>query len=100
VLAGYNYPGHPWLGIGMMVVFTTSLSLIFAWLRFRSGSIWPSTLAHAALNGQAGFALILLSHADPLVGAPIGIIGVLPMLAFGSWLAATGRLRPTRGAEI
>ncbi|MBV9259525.1 MAG: CPBP family intramembrane metalloprotease [Ktedonobacteraceae bacterium] len=100
VLAGYNYPGHPWLGIGMMVVFTTSLSLIFAWLRFRSGSIWPSTLAHAALNGQAGFALILLSHADPLIGAPIGIIGVLPMLAFGGWLAATGRLRPTRGAEI
>lgn len=94
VLAGYNYPGHPWLGILMMVVFTTSLSLIFAWLRFRSGSVWPSTLAHAAVNGQAGFATILLSHADSLIAAPIGIIGVLPMLAFGIWLAATGRLKP------
>jgi membrane protease YdiL (CAAX protease family) len=97
VLAGYNYPGHPWLGILMMVVFTTSLSLIFAWLRFRSGSVWPSTLAHAAINGQAGFASIFLSHADSLVAAPIGIIGLLPMLAFGIWLAATGRLKPVRG---
>ncbi len=96
VLAGYNYPGHPWLGILMMVVFTISLSFIFAWLRFRSGSVWPSTLAHAAVNGQAGFATILLSHADPLIAAPIGIIGVLPMLAFGIWLAATGRLKQGR----
>jgi membrane protease YdiL (CAAX protease family) len=96
VLTGYNYPGHPWLGVGMMVVFTISLSLIFAWLRFRSGSVWPSTLAHAAMNGQVGFASIFLSHADSLVAAPIGIIGLLPMLAFGIWLAATGRLHPTQ----
>jgi membrane protease YdiL (CAAX protease family) len=97
VLAGYNYPGHPWLGVGMLVVFTTSLSLIFAWLRFRSGSVWPTTLAHAAVNGQMGFAGIFLSHADPLIAAPIGIIGLLPMLAFGIWLAATGRLKPITG---
>ena len=92
VLVGYNYPGHPWLGVGMMVVFSVALSLIFAWLRFRSGSVWPSTLAHAAVNGQAGFAIIFLSRADSLVAAPIGIIGLIPMLAFGIWLAATGRL--------
>ncbi len=94
ILTGYNYPGHPWLGVAMMVVFTTSLSLIFAWLRFRSGSVWPTTLAHAAINGQAGFATLFLSRADSLIAAPIGIIGVLPMLAFGIWLAATGRLKP------
>ncbi len=96
VLVGYNYPGHPWLGVGMMVVFTIALSLIFAWLRFRSGSVWPSTLAHAAINGQAGFAIIFLSHADSLVAAPIGIIGLIPMLAFGIWLTATGRLNPAQ----
>ena len=41
VLESYNYPGHPWLGVLMMVVFTTALGMIFAWLRFRSGSVWP-----------------------------------------------------------
>jgi hypothetical protein len=77
-----------------MVIFTISLSMIFAWLRFRSGSIWPSTLAHAAINAQAGFGLLLLSHVDSLLGAPLGIIGLIPMIALAIWLAATGRLKP------
>ena len=94
VLDGYNYPGHPWLGVVMMVVFTVPLSMIFAWLRFRSGSVWPSTLAHAAFNAQAGFAFILLSLANSLLRAPIGIIGLVPMIVFAIWLAATGRLKP------
>lgn len=93
ILDGYNYPGHPWLGVGMMVVFTTALSMIFTWLRFRSGSVWPTTLAHAAYNGQAGFATLLLSRTDSLLSAPIGIIGLIPTIAFAIWLAATGRLK-------
>ncbi len=92
VLNGYNYPGHPWLGVLMMVVFTTALSCVFAWLRFRSSSVWPSTLAHAAFNAQAGFGALALSHADSLLSAPIGLIGLLPMIAFVVWLALTGRL--------
>lgn len=93
ILYGYNYPGHPLLGVGMMVVFTVALSMVFAWLRFRSGSIWPSTLAHAAINAQAGFGALLLSPADSLLRAPIGLIGLIPMIVFAIWLAATGRLR-------
>lgn len=94
ILNGYNYPGHAWLGIVLMVVFTVALSMIFAWLRFRSGSVWPSTLAHAAINAQAGFAIVFLSQADSLLRAPIGLIGLIPMIAFAIWLAATGRLKP------
>jgi membrane protease YdiL (CAAX protease family) len=94
VLNGYNYPGHPWLGVVMMVIFTVALSMIFAWLRFRSGSVWPSTLAHAAFNAQAGFAIVFLSQADSLLRAPIGLIGLLPTIAFAIWLAVTGRLKP------
>ena len=93
VLDSYNYPGHPWLGVLMMVVFTVALSMVFTWLRFRSGSVWPSTLAHAAYNGQAGFGTVLLSRTDSLLAAPIGIIGLIPMIAFAILLAATGRLK-------
>lgn len=93
VLDGYNYPGYPQLGVLMMVVFTTSLGIIFAWLRFRSGSVWPSTLSHAAINAQAGFGLILLSPGNPLLRPPIGLIGLVPMIAFAIWLIVTGRLR-------
>jgi len=93
VLDGYNYPGHPWAGVGVMVIFTVALGMIFAWLRFRSGSVWPSVLGHAAFNAQAGFGVLLLSPADSLVRAPIGLVGLVPMIAFAIWLAATGRLK-------
>lgn len=93
VLDGYNYPGYPLWGVLMMVVFTTSLGIIFAWLRFRSGSVWPSTLSHAAINAQAGFGLLLLSPGNPLLRPPIGLIGLAPMIVFAIWLIATGRSR-------
>src|SRR5262249_36961132 len=54
----YNYPGHPWLGVLAMVGLTTALGVVFAWLRFRSGSMWPAALAHAAVNAQAGMGLL------------------------------------------
>ena len=94
LLDGYNYPGHPVSGVAMMVVFTTGLGVIFAWLRFRSGSVWPSTLAHAALNAQAGLALVFLSPGDPLIRPPVGILGLIPMIALALWLAATNRVTP------
>ena len=63
------------------------------WLRFRSGSVWPSVMGHAAFNAQAGFGVLLLSPADSLVRAPIGLVGLVPMIAFAIWLAVTGRLK-------
>jgi membrane protease YdiL (CAAX protease family) len=95
VLSGYNFPGHPWLGIGGMVLFTVALGVVFAWLRFRSGSVWPSTLAHAALNAQYGIALLVLAPlGDSLLRPAVGVIGVAPMAVLALVLVATGRLRP------
>ena len=109
VLDSYNYPGYPLLGVLMMVVFTVSLGIVFAWLRFRSGSVWPSTLAHAAFNAQAGFGLLLLNPANPLLRSPIGLSGLAPIIAFDIWLdrhwtfadegGACGR-RDGRGATV
>jgi membrane protease YdiL (CAAX protease family) len=94
LLSGYNFPGHPWLGIGGMVLFTVALGVIFAWLRFRSGSVWPSTLAHAALNAQAAIGLLVLAPAgDSLLRPPVGLIGVAPFAVVAIILIATGRLR-------
>lgn len=93
VLDSYNYPGYPLAGVGVMVIFTVALGMVFAWLRFRSGSMWPAVMGHAAFNAQAGFGFLLLSPANPLLRAPIGLVGLAPMIAFAIWLAATGRLK-------
>src|SRR5262249_40903260 len=91
----YNYPGHPWLGALAMVLFTTVLGVVFAWLRFRSGSVWPPALAHAALNAQAGFGLLVLTPSpNSLIGAPTGLLGMAPIAALAVYLLASGRVLP------
>jgi membrane protease YdiL (CAAX protease family) len=95
VLYGSNFSGHPWLGIPGMVAFTTAYSFVFAWLRFRSGSVWPSTLAHAAVNAQSGVALLVLAGAsDSLLRPPDGLIGIAPIALLAVVLLVTGRLEP------
>jgi membrane protease YdiL (CAAX protease family) len=95
VLYGYNFPGHPWLGILGMVAFTTALSFVFAWLRFRSGSIWPSTLAHAGVNAQYGIGVLVLAPAgDSLLSPTVGLIGIAPIALLAVILLVTGRLKP------
>ena len=100
VLDGYNYPGNPPLGVLMMVVFTVAIGVIFAWFRFRSGSVWPSTLSHAAFNAQAGFGLVFLSVGNTFLRPPIGLIGLAPMIVFAIWLIATGRLNVERKPAV
>ncbi|HEU5438936.1 MAG TPA: CPBP family intramembrane glutamic endopeptidase [Ktedonobacterales bacterium] len=95
ITTSYNFLGHPWLGALAMVLLTTALSFVYAWLRFRSGSVWPSTLAHAAANAQAGIALLVLAPpADSLLRPPYGLIEVAVIAAFALVLLFTGRLNP------
>jgi membrane protease YdiL (CAAX protease family) len=93
VTASINYPGHPWLGALSMVLVTTAFGFVLAWLRFRSGSIWPSTLAHAAANAQVGFTLLVLAPAGgSLLRPAYGLIGVVPIAVVALVLLLTGRL--------
>jgi membrane protease YdiL (CAAX protease family) len=93
---GYDYNDpHSLVPVFMFVLVTVPLSIIFAWLRFRSGSIWPTTLAHAVGNQAASLALIaFVTPGNLYLGAPIGVIGILPFAAFAIWLMATGRVKP------
>jgi membrane protease YdiL (CAAX protease family) len=91
-LRGYNFPGQPVLG---MVVFTVSavlLSVIFGWIRQRSGSIWAASLAHAATNAIGGSLMLVLffGAGNPLFVAYLGILGWVPLGALAGWIAWRG----------
>ncbi len=92
VIFGYEYSGYPWLGPFFFCLFTIPLSVILAWLRFRSGSVWPGAFAHGALNAQAGLVLLALTHANPLLTPPVGLLGIIPVAAVAVWLVVSGRL--------
>ena len=55
ILRGYDYgPEQAVIGCGALVVSAILLSIVFAWLVERTGSIWSSSLAHAATNAIGG----------------------------------------------
>ena len=93
-LAGLNDAQHPVLG--SLVIFpllTISMSFVLAWLVNRSGSIWPSALAHATNNTIVACMIVLPGGwlADQWTAAVAAIlIGVL-----FAWLLA----RDTAGAH-
>ncbi|MEA5388170.1 CPBP family intramembrane glutamic endopeptidase [Haloarculaceae archaeon H-GB2-1] len=80
---GFGYPGAPWAGPLVFLVFTVSVGTVLAWLTVGSGSVWPATLAHGAVNAVAGIGVAFVHGSpNPLLGPlPIGLVGGLPWLA-------------------
>ncbi|MFI6291274.1 CPBP family intramembrane glutamic endopeptidase [Nonomuraea sp. NPDC050790] len=103
LIMGGQYPGHsPVTSVIYMVISTVLLVPIFAWLRMRSGSVWPAVLAHTFVS-HAGVRLVWLfsdaSHPiDPLQVGLNGWPGWIAMGTFVAFLALTGRLRWTHDA--
>jgi membrane protease YdiL (CAAX protease family) len=76
---GFSYPGYPWAGPLLFLWVTFGLGIFLGWLTLRSKSIWPAVIGHAAINGFAGAAILVVAgQPNPLVGPlPVGIIGSL-----------------------
>lgn len=96
---GLDYPGFPWLGMGMMVVMCIGLSTFLSWATLRGGSVWPAVIGHAAVNGISSLgALVLVEGAgNPLVGpVPTGVIGMAAWIVAAILIIASPRaLRPS-----
>jgi hypothetical protein len=86
IMQGHNYPGHPWIGIPMMVVVTSLLNVLLVWCRLRSGSIWAPALAHGGINAVAGLGRLLFSNIDPRIGPPVGLVAWIPAALLAWWL--------------
>jgi membrane protease YdiL (CAAX protease family) len=93
---GYEFGGlYPVLGVFFFLLTTIPYSIMLAWLRLRSGSIWPGVLAHATINSIAGTAVTyVLTSGNPYIAAPLGLVGLVPWFLFALWLVVTGRLNP------
>ena len=95
-LRGYNFPEHPILGLLVFPISTIMLSIIFGWLRLRSGSVWPTCLAHSATNSiGASLTMLLFSDGpDLLFTGYLGLLGWIPLGALCLWIILTGQLKP------
>jgi CAAX protease family protein len=83
ILQGHNYPGHPWAGVVMMVVFTTAASIGLAWSREITGTIVGPSLFHGVLNAVGPLPLVFVVDANSLVGSTPGLFGSVVLTALG-----------------
>jgi uncharacterized protein len=50
LFADYNAGTPPWYGLACFSMMVIGSSVVYAWLRLRSGSVWPAVLLHASHN--------------------------------------------------
>jgi membrane protease YdiL (CAAX protease family) len=77
ILMGYNYPGHPLLGVVLMTLYTTGLAVVLGYAVLRSGSILLAAYLHALNNQVANFIVALgFRPYDSAFSFGIGIYGI------------------------
>jgi membrane protease YdiL (CAAX protease family) len=94
ILVGFEGYENVLLGLAAFPVSTVLLSIIFAWLRLKSGSVWVTCLAHAATNGIGGglTAYMFLDGGHFLLTSYLGVLGWVPLGILCAWIVLTGRL--------
>lgn len=61
---GHGYWGEPWSGLGVFILFTTSVGCLDFFLTKKTGSIWPATLLHAINNAVPNGSILLLLYSE------------------------------------
>ena len=77
ILMGYNYPGHPLLGLLLMVLYTMGLAIVLGYAVLKTGSVLLSAYLHA-LNNQVVAFLVAMGFKpfDNAFSFEIGIFGI------------------------
>ena len=75
----------------LMLLVGFALNTLLDWLYEKTGCIWVPAIAHGALNAVASMPVVLTDPAEAsyytvLGPMPIGLIGMLPVLAVAVWL--------------
>ena len=76
ILAGYNYPEHPVLGVFMMTLMTVLLAPLFAYVAMRARTVLAAALMHGAFNTTAGLTLFFVAGGPRLATGMTGAAGL------------------------
>lgn len=97
--AGFADGPSPVLSAVLLMLTTTSLGTLLAYLRLQTGSIWPVIVLHVAWNTiiQAGFDVAALGAQETLWVGETGILTVLTLFAATFlWIGGKGKRLPTK----
>lgn len=75
---GYNYPGHPYLGSLLMVLFSSGLAFLLGYAVLKARGVWIAAFLHALVNQSLAFFMgILYTPSDAVYSFGIGIPGLI-----------------------
>ena len=83
ILMGHNYPEHPVIGVGMMVVFCVALAFPFAFIREKTNSILGPCVMHGMINATAAMTLYFVWGGHSLVTGLTGFAGFIVIILIG-----------------
>ena len=101
IASTYQVEGSRWIVAPLQVLMIAATGVLYAWLRDRSGSVWPAVIAHALINTTLvwGLAMVVATTSTSLsaVAGPTGVIlcassGVLALVLLRTakvWKAAS-----------
>ena len=77
---GYNYPGHPWLGSLLMVLFCIGLAFILGFAVLKAKGVWIAAFLHALFNQVSSYFMgLIYTPRDTAFSFGIGLPGLLLM---------------------
>lgn len=80
IAMGYNYPGHPVLGVIAMILFTVVTGIFMSYAVFMTKSVWIAALLHLLTNTLAPCAMMYISNpSNPVFSFGMGIYGIVFM---------------------
>jgi len=88
IAMGHNYAQHPFIGLGMMIVFCVLLTPVIQYIRVKSKSVVTAAIFHGTLNAGAGLSLMYLDNFNDLLGGSAGLAGFLVLLVISCSLFA------------
>lgn len=86
---GTNYPGYPYIGILMMIVFCVLVGIIEGYITLRTDSVLPAAICHSAINGLGSIGILFCNTTEyrMLIGpAYAGIIPLIPTILFAAYI--------------
>ncbi len=80
IIQGYNYPEHPFLGIGMMIIFTMLLAPLLAYIKIKTDSVVATSIMHGTINALAGIVIAFSIGGSDLIIGVTGLSGFIVLL--------------------
>jgi uncharacterized protein len=90
----YYFVGNRWITTASMVLLLTAAGVFYAWLKDRSGSVWPVALAHGTVNtlgDGAGVIVIVSPLALAYTASESGVVTMIAVACGAAALLAWGR---------